>query len=146
MKSINPEYPYMVYGDDHSLDHALVTQLMKRVDPAIQVICVANGLEVFHFLEQLPQGIELPGCIVLDMDMPIWDGMRTLKVIKEHTEYHPIPCFLFSNSTAERDRTLASTLGAESFITKSYIQQELQVTGEQFAALCKKPALIKGRI
>lgn len=139
-----PQYPYLLYGDDHSLDRALVTQLMFRADSSIQVVSVENGLEIFQFLDQLPQGADLPGCIILDMDMPIWDGMRTLKVIKEHQEFHHIPCLIFSNSTSDRDRTLAESLGAQAFFPKSSDQRELQVAAEQFAAYCKQAPVKKG--
>jgi CheY-like chemotaxis protein len=145
MKNIVPVYPYVLYGDDHALDRALFTQLMERADPNIQVLPIENGWEIFQFLEQLQQEAVLPGCIVLDMDMPIWDGMRVLKVIKEHNQYHPIPCVLLSNSNSERDKKLAESLGAEAFISKSYDLDQQKSFSEQVAAYCKKPAMTKSQ-
>lgn len=128
--------PYLLYADDDMDDQAFISEMLRRVNPAISIHCFANGLELVQFLDRLPGGDILPSCIVLDLNMPVWDGMHTLKVIKQHKLYHPVPTFIFSTSSSERDMALAENLGAVAYITKPYGQKELLDVCQEFAEYC----------
>lgn len=131
------EQPYIIYADDDVDDQAFLTEMMRKVNPAIPIRNFMNGLEVVQFLEELPQNALLPSCIVLDLNMPVWDGMHTLKVIKEHPAYRAIPTFIFSTSTSTRDTALAESLGAVAYITKPYGQKELFSVCQEFSEYCE---------
>jgi CheY-like chemotaxis protein len=96
-----------------------------------------NGLELVQYLEEMPDSAMLPACIVLDLNMPVWDGMHTLKVLKQHKSYHFIPTFIFSTSSSDRDMALAESLGAIAYITKPYGQKELLEVCREFAEYCE---------
>jgi CheY-like chemotaxis protein len=96
-----------------------------------------------QYLGRLRPGDKLPSCIVLDMNMPAWDGMRTLRALKEDNHYKNIPVFLFSTSNSPRDAELAHNLGAEAFITKPFGQKELMSVCEEFAEFVQKPFLVR---
>ena len=127
------EQPYIMYADDDLDDQAFIAEMLRRVNPAITLKCFMNGLELVQYLEQLPEHAMLPACIVLDLNMPVWDGIHTLKVLKQHKIYHPIPTFIFSTSSSERDMALAESLGAVAYITKPYGQKELFEVCQEFA-------------
>lgn len=128
--------PYILYADDDLDDQAFITEMMRRVNPAIAIRSFMNGLELVQFLEQLPERSILPSCIVLDLNMPVWDGMHTLKVLKQHRAYQAIPTFMFSTSSSDRDMSLAESLGAAAFITKPYGQKDLFDVCREFAEYC----------
>ena len=132
--------PYILYADDDMDDQAFVAEMMRRVNSKISLKSFANGLELVQFLEQMPESSILPSCIVLDLNMPVWDGMHTLKVLKQHKMYHYIPTFMFSTSSSERDMALAETLGAVAYITKPYGQKELFEVCQEFAEYCDMEA------
>ena len=54
--------------------------MMRRVNASITIKSFLNGLELVQYLEELPENALLPACIVLDLNMPVWDGIQTLKV------------------------------------------------------------------
>ena len=117
--------------------------MMRRVNPEIQLRCFMNGLELVQFLEEMPDSAVLPACIVLDLNMPVWDGMHTLKVLKQHKIYQSNPTFIFSTSSSDRDIALADSLGAVAYITKPYGQKELFEVCQEFAEYCNLEAKSK---
>lgn len=130
------QLPFMLYADDDLDDQAFLSDMMRRVNPGIGMSCYPNGLELIQFLEKLPPNTVLPSCIVLDLNMPVWDGMHTLKMLKEHPIYQQIPTFIFSTSSSERDTSLAESMGAIAYITKPYGQKDLMEVCQEFAEYC----------
>lgn len=138
-----PAENYLLYADDDADDRAILIEMMRRVDPSVPLLTMQNGLELMQYLGALHPGDKLPSCIVLDMNMPVWDGIRTLRTLKEDKHYKDVPVFLFSTSTSARDATLVNALGAEAFITKPFGQKELMSVCEEFAAFAQKPHLVR---
>ncbi len=138
-----PTENYLLYADDDEDDRAILVEMMRRVDPSVPVLTTENGLELIQFMGAINPGDKLPSCVVLDMNMPVWDGIRTLRALKEDTHFRNIPVFLFSTSTSARDAALVNSLGAEAFITKPFGQKELMSVCEEFAAFAQKPFLVR---
>jgi CheY-like chemotaxis protein len=130
------EQCYITYADDDMDDQAFLVEMMRKVNPDILIKNFLNGLELVQFLEQLPKNALLPSCIVLDLNMPVWDGMHTLKVLKGHPAYKAIPAFIFSTSSSERDIAMAELLDAEAYISKPYGQKELFAVCQEFSEYC----------
>ena len=140
---VAPGDNYLLYADDDADDRAILTEMMRQVDASIPLLALENGLQLVAYLNALLPGDKLPSCIVLDINMPGWDGIQTLKSLKEDHRYHEIPVFLFSTSTSPQDATAANALGAEAFITKPFGQRELMAVCEEFAAFVQKPYLVR---
>ncbi len=143
MSVIESNERYILYADDGEDDKAILVEMMRRINPAINVVTTENGLQAIKFLEELSDKKTLPACIVLDMNMPIMNGIQALEIIKTSLIYKSIPVFLFSTSSNPSDVATTSKLGAEAFITKPYGQKELLEVCEEFAAYCDRPAKIK---
>ena len=143
MKPTELNEKYLLYADDDEDDKAILVEMMRRIDSTINVVTTENGLDAVKFLETLRSGQTLPACVVLDMNMPIMNGIQTLEAIKKNPVYQSIPVFLFSTSSNPSDVATTNELGAEAFITKPYGQKELLEVCEEFAAYCQRPINIK---
>jgi two-component system alkaline phosphatase synthesis response regulator PhoP len=76
------------------------------------VITAKNGFEAL-------QKIELkPNLIILDLMMPIIDGLETLKKIKEKDEYKDIPVIFLTAKTSESSEIAGLNSGASDFLFK----------------------------
>lgn len=63
--------------------------------------------------------------ILLDIEMPIMSGIRTLEVIKDNKELADIPV-IFLTASAEVETVMeAAKLGAVGYVTKPFMPQEL---------------------
>lgn len=102
-------------------------------DPGIRelIACTLNtaDFEVLGFEE--PQGffIELekrkPELILLDIMLPIMDGMSILKKLKQNSLYCDIPVVMLTAKSMEIDKVKGLEAGADDFITKPFGVLEL---------------------
>jgi CheY-like chemotaxis protein len=132
-----PENMYFLYADDDPDDQELFKAMMAEHDPTLGVVEVNNGLELLQYLNHIGPGGNLPCCIVLDINMPIWDGIRALKALKVDEKYMHIPVIMFTTSRSLRDNELCLMLGAKGFITKPVNQNEFTDMYQRFADVCK---------
>lgn len=61
---------------------------------------------------------QMPGLILLDLNMPKMDGREVLQALKNTPHLHQIPVIVLTTSEAEEDIIRSYNLGANSFITK----------------------------
>jgi CheY-like chemotaxis protein len=134
---------YFLYAEDDPDDQLTLTDIVTRIDPGIQVICVDQGLALMQWLNELPVGANFPCCIILDMNMPIWDGLHTLEQLKKHFSLRDIPVVMFTTSSASRDVDRCLQLGAETFLTKPLKDHDMIAVGKEFSLFCNRPAVKK---
>lgn len=132
-----PARAYFLYADDDPDDQEFFQLMVKELDPSISVVLVNNGLELLQYLNNISKG-NLPCCIVLDINMPIWDGIRTLKALKVEEKYMNIPVIMFTTSRSLRDNDLSLKLGAQGFITKPVNHKDFNELYHRFADACKE--------
>lgn len=98
--------------DDSAFMRKVISQLLSE-DPRIQVIATArNGEDGLKKIEQFQ-----PDVVTLDVEMPIMDGISTLKHIMNQ---YPTPVVMVSSMTAKGAESTveAMQLGAIDFIQK----------------------------
>jgi len=133
-----PTGAYFLYADDDPDDQEFFKSMVNEIDPVISVVVVNNGLELIQFLNNVAPKTNLPCCIVLDINMPIWDGIRTLKALKVEERYMAIPVIMFTTSHSLRDNELSLMLGAKGFITKPVNQKDFNRLYHKFAEVCRE--------
>src|SRR5664279_2033938 len=129
MKQYDPNRPIKVaIADDHALFRAGVkTALSVRKD--IEMIAEAdNGMQLLNLLKHIE-----PDVILLDIQMPLMDGITTLPEIRKL--YPDIKIIILS---MHNDHSMISKLmevGANSYLTKNYdsetIYQAIKTCYEQ---------------
>ena len=86
-----------------------------------------NGLDAWEYLRNLSAKdgpIESHvGMIVSDVEMPIMDGHRLLKLVRDNERLHDVPFVLFSSLISDEMRLKGESLGASGQISKPEISQ-----------------------
>ncbi len=99
--------------DDSAVIRRLLSDLLKE-DPQIEVVGMAGNGEL-----ALPKIHQLhPDLVTLDMEMPVMDGIETLKALRKT---HPkLPIVMFSTLTERGSSATmdALSLGASDYVTK----------------------------
>ena len=134
---------YLVYAEDDLDDQEIMKELIGQIAPDLKVISVNNGLELIHFLNALLPDEYFPCFIILDMNMPVWNGIRALEALKADNRYRDIPVVMFSTSSMPKDIDLAVRLGAKEFIAKPLRQAEIEQVTQKFAAYCKQLPILR---
>lgn len=87
---------------------------LHRVRDGEEAIQYLKSHKAFHNRKAFP----FPDLIVLDLKMPLLNGLEVLKWLKNHREYRRIPKILFSGSGLEEDVEKAYELGVNTYFEK----------------------------
>lgn len=104
--------------DDDAMNLKMAEFILKQND--YEVYKAESGMECLLFLKD--NKVDL---ILLDVEMPIMSGIKTLEIIKDNKEMADIPV-IFLTASADSDTVLeAGKLGAVDYVTKPFMPQEL---------------------
>lgn len=110
------EKPNILIVDD---DPNLVAAAKMRLEHCGYTITTAtNGQECLESVEGFK-----PDAILMDIRMPLKDGLTTLGELQADASYKDIPVLMVSASIVDRDRALDA--GATYFLTKPYDGRKL---------------------
>jgi CheY-like chemotaxis protein len=102
--------------DDNLLNRRLLVAFMRK--NGIQFEEASNGLVALQMYQEGPRKFDV---ILMDMSMPVMDGMSSTRAIREHEEKHHMPrCFIvaltgLASSSAKLE---AWSSGIDHFMTK----------------------------
>ena len=113
-------YPSTIlYIDDDNDDCMIMRTSLEDAGDQSTLICANDGEEAVRYLNSVaPTG--LPDLIVLDLNMPRWDGKRTLRYLKSQPHLASIPVVVLSTSDSSIEQDACSQLGAASYFKKPY--------------------------
>jgi len=130
---MNTGSKYVVYADDDLDDHYLVADLFSKIYPDIRLIAFETGTELVEFLQQPNITVDPPRLIILDVNMPIWDGLQTLQEVKKMPGLRKVPVLMFTTTVHPPDRDQALKLGAAGYVLKPTSYRELEAVIGSFS-------------
>ncbi len=100
-------------------DEPQVRRVMKLTLAAsgYTVVEARDGEEALQVLRA-----EKPDVVLLDVNMPVMDGIATCGEIRKGS---PVPIIMLTVRSAERDKVLALDAGADDYVVKPFSMQEL---------------------
>lgn len=101
--------------DDSELIHNMYRLIMKKYQ-GCEIIKAMNGREALDKLA-ISGTVDL---ILLDVNMPIMNGIQFLETIKAEGKYTSIPVIIISTEGKEEDTVRALGLGAKGYIVKPF--------------------------
>lgn len=129
----------ILYIDDDSDDCMMLQISLQDSGSAAKLVFASNGEEAVEYLNSV-YPTSLPNLIVMDMNMPRWDGKRTLSYLKSQPHLASIPVVMFSTSGSKSDRDDCAQLGAMSYFTKPYHFDGYKSIVEHFGRYMKASA------
>lgn len=114
---MNRKKPILIADDDPD-DRELIAASFSEILPVEKLHIVTDGLKLLSYLDLLADPNELPGLILLDLNMPILDGFTTLKKLKENNRFKKIPVVVLSTSKNSEDKDKCLKLGAADYLVK----------------------------
>lgn len=112
----------IVLADDDPDDRLMAREALEESRVKNELVTVEDGEELMEYLRSdgryEGRGSDLPGLILLDLNMPRMDGREALELIKQDPRLKRIPVVVLTTSKAEQDILQTYDLGVNSFITK----------------------------
>lgn len=122
--------------DDDELNADLLSQELE--DRGYRVAVASNGKEALDMVVEEP-----PDLILLDVLMPVMDGIETCRALKRDPQTEHIPIIIMTALTAVEDRVRGIRAGANDYLSKPVDDRELLARIE--TALRTKRALDRAR-
>jgi len=109
--------------EDNPNDVELTLHALTRNNLANHVHILRDGAKALEFIfctgEYAHRSIEnCPKVILLDLKLPLVDGLEVLRCIKADPRTQPIPVVVLTSSSQERDIVESYQLGVNSYIAK----------------------------
>jgi len=111
------------WADDDKEDVFLFSSTLQELQTKVDCHFLANGKELISFI---PTAGQLPQLIVLDLNMPLMNGLETLKHLKSSDKYAHIPVVMFTTSHSTRDMQECRELGAANYYIKPTSYNQLR--------------------
>ncbi|KAF0199903.1 MAG: response regulator receiver [Bacteroidetes bacterium] len=102
--------------EDDMIDAMTVKRALKELNVINPVDTVENGEEALEFLRDSKN--ELPGIILLDLNMPRMNGIEFLGIAKKDEKLKHIPVIILTTSLEEIDRIDTFSLGVAGYMVK----------------------------
>lgn len=106
--------------------HVLITkeafEEVKREedDFIIEIVNVRDGIEALQYLSIHKTLEDLPDLILIDINLPLLNGLDFLKKIKSHKNFKQIPAIIITNGSRKGEITKAYECSANAFIIKPF--------------------------
>lgn len=116
------DIPILIAEDSALLNHLIVDSLNKAGYTTLTH--TENGQEAWELITQwYHDGIlsEKVQCVITDIEMPMMDGHRLTRLIKEDSNLKHIPVIIFSSLVNEEMRRKGEQLGADAQLSKPEI-------------------------
>jgi DNA-binding response OmpR family regulator len=108
----------VVVADDHPPTVKVIRKALEAEGYA--VVAAANGPACLLAVEN-----ERPDLVILDVLMPIMDGVQTLQVLRTNEATRDLPVIILSIKGRETDISAGMTAGADLYLTKPFDVGEL---------------------
>lgn len=110
--------PVLVIADDDPNVGRLMSYRLERM--GMEVYVTVDGGEAHDLISRLR-----PDVVVLDVMMPVMNGMEVLRLMRQDPSTSGIPAILLSARSSENDLKKGEQLGASDYMTKPFSPEEL---------------------
>ena len=110
--------PFILLAEDDEDDKEFISLAFKKVTSKHRLHIADNGQQAIEFLLNVDDEKGLPCLIVLDLNMPVMDGVQTLEALNQKTKFKNIPKVIFTTSDSEIDKARCLSNGATDYLVK----------------------------
>jgi two-component system response regulator len=138
--------------EDNPNDEMLALHAFKRSNLVNNLYVVRDGAEALEFIfctgAYAERKIENPKLILLDLKLPLVDGIEVLRQIRRDPRTHMIPVVMLTSSSEERDVVESYKLGVNSYIVKpldfGQFNEVARHLGYYWLLINRQPAAVSG--
>jgi CheY-like chemotaxis protein len=119
---MNPVNKPMLLIEDDQVDAMTVRRALKELHVSNRVEHVENGEEALAYLRDSAR--KRPCLILLDLNMPVMNGIEFLQVVKTEPELKRTPVVVLTTSDEQKDKVESFELGVAGYMRKPVDYQQ----------------------
>lgn len=93
-----------------------VARALKEIHVANQIVHRENGEDALNYLRD--ESNNQPCLILMDLNMPVMNGIEFLQVVKKDERLRRIPVVVLTSSDDQQDKLNSFNLGAVGYVVK----------------------------
>jgi CheY-like chemotaxis protein len=105
--------------DDSAMICHVVAQILR--ESGYTVLTAKNGQEGYELAQK-----HIPQLVIMDVEMPVMDGIQATALIKSKPETKHIPVMIFTSLGGENDLKRAREAGCQGFLNKPISRDAIQ--------------------
>ena len=125
--------PTVLIADDDPVSLCVLHHCLTST--GFSVITAQDGRDVLALMER-----ETPDLVVLDVMMPVMDGMEALRRAKADQKLRSIPILMVTSREQDTDIVSALNLGAADYLVKPFMPAELAARAVRIVAERRRAA------
>lgn len=130
----------ILYVDDDPDDTELFCEVVKEYHPEYKVKAANNGFEAIKQLHRGKSTHALPCLIVMDINMPIFNGKDAMLQIKRDNQFRTIPIVMFTTSPKQPGDSIFAENGVD-IIQKPASYDLLKIVVDDLLSRCNEGEL-----
>ncbi len=143
--------PPILLVEDNPNDEALTLRAFKRAHVSNEIVVARDGEEALDYLfatgSREGQAKLVPQVILLDLNLPVLDGIEVLRRIRSFESTKLLPVIILTSSLEERDLIEGYRLGANSYVRKpvdfTQFAEAVQTLGLYWLVLNQAPPTLR---
>lgn len=128
----------ILHVEDDENDRFMLERVFKKKKFSNDLLSVRDGQQAIEYLSG--KGIyadrnlyPMPGLVLLDLKLPLKNGIEVLEWIRSKPEFHQLLVVILSSSKMPSDVSRAYDLGANSYLVKPSMIEDLVSMFEAFS-------------
>ncbi|MBN2468290.1 MAG: response regulator [Deltaproteobacteria bacterium] len=107
-------------ADDSMVMRSIITKVINSLGH--ETVHAANGQQVLELVEEIGADIDL---VLLDWNMPVLNGVETVKAIRGGSRFSAIPIIMISTESEDAKIDEALKAGATGYVPKPFTPEAL---------------------
>ena len=117
----------ILLGEDNPADVYLIRQALEEHGVKYKLEIASHGGEMISALTN--RRSDPPDLIILDLNLPRYDGLEILKAVRNDSRLKDIPVVILTSSDSPKDKVAAAEFGADCYIRKPSKLDEFMAIG-----------------
>lgn len=139
MKNISHRTTNIVLADDDEDDYLFLKSAVEQAHSPVNLTHASNWLELLRLLSRPP----LPDVLLLDLNMPVKNGLECLELLRADEKYNSISIIIYSTSNSKKDIDETFRLGANFYVVKPSSQEAITTLVDKICSMDKDTLIAK---
>ena len=105
--------------DDDEINRQMAEMILKK-NFTYQILTAESGMSGYELMQH--HTVHL---VLLDVSMPVWDGIKTLQFIRSNEKLKNTPVIMLTAAADRETVVKASSYGVKDYIRKPFLPEEL---------------------
>lgn len=105
--------------DDDEINRQMAEMILKK-NFEYRILTAESGMRGYELMQN--QTVHL---VLLDVSMPVWDGLKTLQFIRSNEKLKNTPVIMLTAAADRETVVKASSYGVKDYLRKPFLPEEL---------------------